>query len=166
MGMVAGRRGILTAGARLAAFAVLAVPLAGCVGQAYYPPAAPPEAYRRYELSADVLFAFGRADLLPQASAALQDILVSMRQTYPYPHIKVEGHTDSIGNDAANDALSRARAESVRQWLIAAGIPPAAIETQGFGKRQPVAPNVLPNGADNPDGRARNRRVVLVATPA
>lgn len=145
------------------ALGALSVTLSGCVGQAYLPPANP--GYRRYELAADVLFAFGRADLLPQASAALADILTSIRATYPYPRIRVEGHTDSIGTDAANDALSRARAETVRQWLIANGIPPAALTTEGLGKRQPIAPNTQPNGADDPDGRARNRRVVLVASP-
>ena len=147
---------------RMAALGVLAAPLAACVGTAY----APPIGLRRYELSSDVLFAFGSATLRPEASAALNDILMSIRSTYPYPAIRVEGHTDSIGSDAANDVLSLRRADSVRQWLMANGIPPAVITTEGLGKRRPVAPNTLPNGADSPDGRARNRRVELIATPA
>ena len=147
---------------RLAALGLLAAPLAACVGAAYTPPVA----FRRYQLASDVLFDFGSATLRPQASAALNDILASIRMTYPYPAIRVLGHTDSIGSDAANDALSLRRAEAVRQWLVTAGIPPAAITTEGLGKRQPIAPNTLPNGADSPDGRAQNRRVELIASPA
>ncbi len=138
--------------------------LSGCVGQAYPPPILVP--LRRYELSADVLFPFGSAVLRPEAAGALDEALASMRQTYPYPVIRVEGHTDSIGSDAANDALSLARAESVRQFLMSRGIPPGAITVEGFGKRRPVAPNTQPNGADNPAGRSRNRRVELVVTPS
>lgn len=155
---------------RLAAFGVLAVPLAlsvaGCVGQAYpVQPAPAPVAVRRYELAADVLFAFNSATLRPEASSALSSILASIRQTYPYPRIQVQGFTDSVGTDAYNDGLSLARANAVREWLMANGIPAAAISTQGFGKRDPIAPNALPNGLDNPDGRARNRRVILLASP-
>lgn len=148
--------------ARMAALGLLAAPLAGCVGAAYTPPMMP----QRYAVASDVLFDFGSATLRPEASAALNDILNQIRAVYQYPVIRVEGHTDSIGSDAANDALSLRRAESVRQWLMAAGIPPGAITTDGLGKRRPVAPNTLPNGADNPDGRARNRRVELIASPA
>ncbi len=147
---------------RIAAMGLLAAPLAACVGTAYTPPVA----FRRYELASDVLFDFGSATLRPQASAALNDILTSIRTTYPYPAIRVLGHTDSIGSDAANDALSLRRADAVRQWLMAAGIPPAAITTEGLGKSRPVAANTLPNGADNPSGRAQNRRVELIASPA
>lgn len=154
--------------ALLGAPASVSLVLAGCVGQAYpvQPMQAQPPQSRRYELAADVLFVFNRSDLVPQASAALQESLANIRATYQYPVIRVEGHTDSIGSDAANDALSLRRAEAVRQWLIANGVPSAAITVEGFGKRQPIAPNTLPNGGDNIDGRARNRRVVLVASPA
>ena len=75
--------------------------------------------------------------------------------------------TDGKGTDAYNDALSLRRAESVRVWLIrTGGIPDAAITAEGRGKREPIAPNTLPSGADNPQGRAQNRRVELIARPA
>ncbi len=138
--------------------------LSGCMGQAYAPQTAPLP--QQYELPADVLFRFDSANLLPQASAALEERLSAIRRTYQYPLIRVEGHTDSIGSDAANDTLSLRRAEAVRQWLIGNGIPPAAITVAGYGKRQPIAPNTRPDGSDDPEGRARNRRVVLVASPA
>ena len=149
---------------RIIGLAALAAPLAACVGSTYSAPAIGPA--RRYGLASDVLFDFGSANLRPGGFAALQDILRQILATYPYPSIRVIGHTDSIGGVAANEALSLARADAVRRWLMDAGIPPQAIITQGLGEQQPVAPNTLPNGADNPDGRAQNRRVELIATPA
>ena len=154
---------------RLVVLAVAAGALAGCVGQTYPVTQTVAQSARpstQFVLAADVLFPFDSATLQPDASAQLSQILASIRQTYPYPAIRVEGYTDSIGADAFNDDLSLRRANAVRDWLIGAGIPPAVITTVGFGKRNPVAPNTLPGGADNPDGRARNRRVVLVASPA
>lgn len=148
----------------MAALGLAALALPGCVGTAYLPP--PPMAMRRFDLSADVLFDFGSATLRPGAYGALEDILAAIRGTYPYPLIRVEGHTDSIGSDAANDQLSERRADAVRVWLMAHGIPPGAITIEGLGKRRPLEPNTFPNGADNPAGRARNRRVELIATPA
>ena len=150
---------------RLAGSVLVAAPLAACVGQAYAPGPVPPN-FRRYEIASDVLFDFGSAQLRPAAFEALQGILGQIRSVYPYPAIRVVGHTDSIGTDAANDALSQRRGEAVRRWLIEAGIPQQYITVEGMGKRQPVAPNVFPNGADNPEGRARNRRVELFASPA
>ncbi len=150
---------------RITVAALFAMPLAACVGVAYGPvPVAAP--FQRYDLSSDVLFDFGSATLRPGAESALQAILAQMRAVYPYPAIRVEGYTDSIGAIAANDALSTARAETVKRWLIGAGIPPQVIAAQGFGEQRPVAPNTLPDGADNPAGRAQNRRVELIASPA
>lgn len=150
---------------RLAASIALAAPLSACVGQAYVPAPLPVD-YRRYEIASDVLFDFGSATLRLAAYAALRDILGQIRSVFPYPAIRVLGHTDSIGSDAANDQLSTRRAEAVRAWLIQAGIPDRYITVEGLGKRQPAAPNTLPNGADNPEGRQRNRRVELLASPA
>ena len=151
-------------GGRWVVLALASAMLAGCVGQAYAPQPAPLP--QQYELPADVLFRFDSANLLPQASTALEERLSAIRRAYQYPLIRVEGHTDSIGSDAANDALSLRRAEAVRQWLIGNGIPAAAITVAGYGKRQPIASNTRPDGSDDPEGRARNRRVVLVASPA
>lgn len=144
--------------------ACAAAPLAACVGAPYY--AQPLPGQQRFELPSDVLFDFGSATLRRAASANLNEILGRIRAVIPYPAIQVVGHTDSIGTDAANDQLSLRRAESVRQWLIGAGIPPSVITVEGLGKRQPIAPNAMPNGTDNPEGRQRNRRVELLARPA
>ena len=152
---------------RLLATALVLAPLGACVGTAY-PVAQPaPQAdVRQYALPADVLFPFNSAVLRPEATAALSDILGQIRSVYPYPSIRVIGHTDSIGSDAVNDALSLRRAEAVKAWLVGAGIPPAVVFAEGRGRHEPVAPNTLPDGRDNPAGRAQNRRVQLIASPA
>jgi len=77
--------------------------------------------------------------------------------------IAVRGHTDSIGKPSYNYDLSKRRASSVARWLqYSGGISEAVLRTEGFGSDYPVAPNVNPDGSDNPDGRAKNRRVEIV----
>ncbi len=151
----------------IATLGLLAAPLSGCVGVGTgYPYQAAYADPSRYSLPADVLFAFDSATLRPEANASLQQTLASIRQAIPYPAIRVEGNTDSIGSAAYNTQLSLRRAQAVRQWLVGQGIPPAAITEIGNGESRPVAPNTQPNGQDNPQGRALNRRVDLVASPA
>ena len=153
--------------ARIAVLGLLAGPVAACVGTGY--PYQPQTVYAepsRYSLPADVLFAFDSAALRPEAYAALQQTLSDMRQAIPYPAIRVEGNTDSVGTTEYNRQLSLRRAQAVSQWLIRQGIPPAAVTEIGNGESRPVAPNTLPNGGDNPQGRALNRRVDLIASPA
>jgi len=153
-------------GRRLAT-ALLLAPLAACVGTAYpVGQPAPQLDTRQYALPADVLFPFNSAVLRPEAQAALSETLSQIRSVYPYPAIRVIGYTDSIGTDSVNDILSLRRAEAVKQWLAGAGIPPGVVTAEGRGKRDPIAPNIQPNGADNPQGRAQNRRVQLIASPA
>ncbi|MEM9736433.1 MAG: OmpA family protein, partial [Pseudomonadota bacterium] len=72
--------------------------------------------------------------------------------------LEVAGHTDDVGDDAANQALSEARAEAVRTALEARGVAPGAISATGFGETQPIADNATE------DGRARNRRIDFTFT--
>ena len=112
-----------------------------------------------FALSGDVLFEFGSADLSPAAAAALEgvaDQLPSGGGT-----LTVAGHTDSIGDDASNQVLSEQRANTVAAYLQGVVGSDVSIVAVGYGETQPVAPNETPDGADDPDGRARNRRVDL-----
>jgi len=70
--------------------------------------------------------------------------------------LRVEGHTDSQGNGAANQALSEKRAQAVVAWLTGKGISASRLTAKGFGATKPVADN------STDDGRAKNRRVELV----
>jgi OOP family OmpA-OmpF porin len=73
-------------------------------------------------------------------------------------NVSIEGHTDNVGADAANLALSERRAKAVQAKLVALGVPAARLQAKGYGASQPIASN------DTPDGRQRNRRVELVRT--
>jgi outer membrane protein OmpA-like peptidoglycan-associated protein len=72
--------------------------------------------------------------------------------------VVIEGHTDNVGEDAANLTLSEQRANAVKEFLIKEGCNPSQLNTKGFGKTKPVAPN------DTEKGRAKNRRVEIKLT--
>jgi len=110
-------------------------------------------------LAADVLFDFDKADLRPAARPELEKVAAVLK-AYPNAAVAIEGHTDGKGNDQYNQKLSERRAESVRRWLTENGIR-MRMNARGFGRTKPVAPNIKPNGADDPDGRQKNRRVEI-----
>jgi outer membrane protein OmpA-like peptidoglycan-associated protein len=119
----------------------------------------------RVALSGDILFDFNSSAIRPAASETLAKIAQVIRDR-SRGDVYVVGHTDSVGSDAYNQKLSEERAAAVIAWLNRQeGIPASLMLGRGMGKTQPVAYNTLPNGADNPEGRAQNRRVeVLLAT--
>src|SRR5918998_1314911 len=109
----------------------------------------------------DVLFDFDRVELRPQAAEALTRVADILRERRPRA-ARIVGHTDSVGSDGYNQALSERRARAVERWLAAnggGGLPPMQVEGQGEGR--PVAPNTV-DGRDNPEGRQKNRRVEVL----
>jgi outer membrane protein OmpA-like peptidoglycan-associated protein len=103
----------------------------------------------------DVLFKTGSFELMPAARERLAKVS-GIVLAYPSLHLQVEGHTDSIGTDDYNQALSERRAGAVRDYLVQEGISADVIKALGFGKTEPIASN------DTPEGRQQNRRVELV----
>ncbi len=75
--------------------------------------------------------------------------------------VTVVGHTDAKGEDAYNFDLSKRRAEAVVDWLKSQSGMARIFAAEGRGEVEPIAPNTRPDGNDDPDGRARNRRVVV-----
>ncbi len=117
----------------------------------------------RFRLSGDVLFDFDKADIRPEAEVILADLARKIRKDFAGAPVRVEGHTDAKGADSYNQTLSQQRAESVKRWFAGpGGISSGKIQPQGFGEKQPVAPNANPDGTDNPQGRQQNRRVEIV----
>jgi outer membrane protein OmpA-like peptidoglycan-associated protein len=103
----------------------------------------------------DILFEFGKSTL----AKGTQENLVKLGKilsAYPDREIVVEGHTDNVGGNEANQKLSLARAQAVRQALIEAGVNQNIIKAAGFGKTKPIADN------DTAVGRQQNRRVEVV----
>ena len=107
-------------------------------------------------LRSDILFAFGKADLPTSAQRRVVQLVAGVPRG---ALLKVHGHTDSVGTDAANLALSRARAQAVASAVRAAR-PDLRLEVRGLGEAQPVEANTR-GGKDHPEGRALNRRVEL-----
>jgi len=102
-----------------------------------------------------VQFVESKDELTEDSKAALEGIFAEIAKR-PVPDVLVVGHTDSVGSDQYNDALSRQRAEVIRTGLISNGIAPENIVAVGRGKRELLVPT--------PDGvaEARNRRGEIV----
>ena len=111
------------------------------------------------DLAGDVLFDSGSAVMRPDAQAQLAKVAYVLRQKAS-GEIYVIGHTDAVGSDDSNQKLSEGRAVSVMRWLNERErIPADLLRGQGMGEKKPIAYNTLPDGRDNPAGRAQNRRV-------
>ncbi len=115
---------------------------------------------RRISVVADALFDFNKSDLRSDAAETLYAAGPEIAKAGQHK-VTVEGHTDSVGSDGYNDTLSLARAKTVRDWLMAHNFIPADSEIKGYGEKRPVAPNTMPDGKDNPQGRQKNRRVEI-----
>lgn len=125
------------------------------------PAAAPVDATVCQQLFSELLgkgtirFESGRSTL-DADSAGLLDRLTETALRCPTTTIEIAGHTDSDGEDAANQALSEKRAQAVVDYLVKAGLPASRFTAIGYGSTQPVATN------DTDDGKARNRRIEFV----
>ena len=104
-----------------------------------------------------IYFDYKKADLKSESKLQL-DSLVAILNEYPAMMIEVNAHTDSIGSNQYNLDLSDARARSVLNYLIQKGISKSRLKSKGYGESMPLEPNSKPDGSDNPEGRARNRR--------
>lgn len=99
----------------------------------------------------NIFFETAKATLSPQSSLELEKAVDLMKKN-PSMTIEVGGHTDNVGEDAANMKLSSERAKSVRDYLVKAGVPSTRIQAKGYGESSPVA------GNDTDEGRKTNRR--------
>lgn len=102
-----------------------------------------------------ILFATGSDRLRPESTPVLQEI-VQMLQQHPDLTLRIEGHTDDVGDEASNQALSERRAASVKAWLVeSGGVGAGRLSTAGFGEGRPAVQGT------SPEARAQNRRVEL-----
>jgi outer membrane protein OmpA-like peptidoglycan-associated protein len=94
-------------------------------------------------------------DVKPDAQPALAEVAKALKAS-PNLKVSIEGHTDNVGQPAANKTLSENRARSVMNALVAQGVPAARLSSAGFGQDRPIADN------RSEEGRAKNRRVEIV----
>lgn len=97
-------------------------------------------------------FATNKTRILSSSEEALEALFGYLERN-PEIRIKIMGHTDNVGKDAANQRLSEGRAEAVREDLIKRGINETRIEAEGYGETRPIDTN------DTEEGRQNNRRV-------
>ncbi len=108
-----------------------------------------------------VNFDFDKSNLRPDAVAILSEATEILKR-YPDLRVEVAGHTDSKGTDAYNQKLSERRATAVYNYLTKNGVDAGRLVGPiGYGESRPIAPNTNPDGSDNPEGRAKNRRTEL-----
>jgi OOP family OmpA-OmpF porin len=105
-------------------------------------------------------FDFDKSNIKPEFQPVLDEAAQILKDN-PNVNVTIEGYTDSKGTEAYNLRLSDRRANAVKQYLVSRGIAANRMDTVGKGEADPVAPNTLPNGRDNPEGRAMNRRAEL-----
>lgn len=103
----------------------------------------------------DVLFASGQTTLVEGGRSSLAEV-VDLLQTEPDKKIRVEGHTDSLGDAETNLQLSEQRAQAVLEALVSMGVSSERISALGMGEDFPIASN------EDEEGRARNRRVDVI----
>jgi outer membrane protein OmpA-like peptidoglycan-associated protein len=105
-----------------------------------------------------VFFDTGKATLRPGSSEVLDEVVSAIGQLRPGVggRVEIQGHTDNVGSDERNQALSQARAEAVRTYLVDSGVDPGRLTAKGYGESAPKTTN------RTPEGRQANRRVEFV----
>jgi len=103
-----------------------------------------------------IYFDTGKASIQSRSYDLLDELGRVIAEHPELRKIRIEGHTDAVGNDLSNLKLSQARAESVAAYLRSKGIEGSRLDAAGFGEMRPIASN------DTEDGRAQNRRVEFI----
>ncbi len=113
----------------------------------------------------NVYFAFDKSNVIDFYKGQI-DSVVQVLNAHPGYSVEIHGHTDSKGTDEYNEKLSLRRATEVKTFLVKKkSIAESRIVVKTFGEKMPAVPNELPNGEDDPEGRARNRRVEFKLIP-
>jgi outer membrane protein OmpA-like peptidoglycan-associated protein len=109
----------------------------------------------RIVLSETVLFETNSAAIQADSFPLVEEIALFLEKHPELAKVRIEGHTDSDGDDASNQALSEQRAKALVQALISRGVSPTRLVSVGFGESRPV------QQGDSPAAKAANRRVDL-----
>lgn len=128
------------------------------------PVPAPEMETSRMNLSADAVFAFGKSDIASVSDEGrdqLDRLVGRLHRIRDVRAVHLAGYTDRIGGDAYNDALSRRRAEAVRGYLVAHGVPAEVITTEGRGAADPLVTCPDLSGSRLRACLAPNRRVAV-----
>ncbi len=117
-----------------------------------------------YTVKGQVLFEFDQAEMRPDTLSVLDEILDAIENRDFNGEVEIAGHTDAKGTADYNYDLSVRRATGVALWFRERLPEDRSVVAVGYGEGQPIAANTLPDGSDDPDGRARNRRVEVIVS--
>ncbi len=106
----------------------------------------------------NIQYEFDKSVILESSKIAIDTTVFILMEANPEIIVEIQSHTDSKGSESYNIKLSQSRAESVVNYLVSKGIGSSRLKAKGYGESKPLAPNDKPDGSDNPDGRALNRR--------
>ncbi len=104
-----------------------------------------------------IVFATDKAAISPESEATLERALNALN-LHPEVAVEIRGYTDNTGSRKTNIRLSQARADAVKNWLVARGISSDRVTTKGYGPDDPIAPNTTK------EGRQKNRRIEFFRT--
>jgi OOP family OmpA-OmpF porin len=110
----------------------------------------------KLKMPGDIKFEFAKATLLPESEPVLEQLKLFLEEKTQITLVRIEGHTDNVGQAAANLKLSGERALAVREWLVNHGIADKRLIAIGFGDLKPIADNA------SDEGRAQNRRTEFI----
>ncbi|HVZ33726.1 MAG TPA: OmpA family protein [Polyangiaceae bacterium] len=121
------------------------------------PPPEPPKQVKirdnRIELGQKIQFALNKSEILPASFALMDELAKTIQENPQVQKVSIEGHASNEGQAQYNLALSKARAEAVRAYLVSKGVSADRLSSTGFGATKPIASN------DSEEGREKNRRV-------
>jgi OOP family OmpA-OmpF porin len=103
-----------------------------------------------------IVFETGSDKLKPESLAVLAIVKDYLQEKTYISLMRIEGHTDNVGDANANQLLSEKRALAIVRWLVGEGVDCKRLLAVGFGSTKPVAAN------DTPENRAQNRRMTFV----
>jgi len=107
----------------------------------------------KIEITEKVMFDYNAATIKVESNELLTDVAAVLSENANIKKLRIEGHTDSDGKDAYNKKLSQQRADSVKAFLVTAGIDETKLEAVGYGEERPIADNT------SDEGKEKNRRV-------
>lgn len=113
----------------------------------------------KLDIPSDLSFDSGQYRIKPGLHAVLDRFASTLNQN-PVTTVRIIGHTDNVGSDAANNLLAVNRADATRDYLMSRGVASKRISIDGRGEHEPIADNATA------DGRAKNRRVEIFVAEA
>lgn len=117
------------------------------------PPPPPARKVEKIEIRETIQFETGKATIKRRSHVILDEVVKVMQTRTGISKVRIEGHTDAVGDAEKNRTLSQERAESVLEYLVKKGITRNRLEAKGYGPDKPVSSN------NTDEGRSKNRRV-------